>query len=591
MAAIKKKTAKEVVQDKADKILEGVAIWTGFYRNNPHRFAKEFLNLRLKLFQQILLYAMMHNNYMIYLAARGQGKTWLIAVFCVIRCILFPGTKIVITAGVKSQAAEVISKIKDDLMKNYQWGSANLCNEISDCKVSQNDASCEFKNGSWIKIKTSNDNARSARANILITDEFRMVDLFIINTVLRRFLTAPRTPGYLSKPEYKHLIERNKEIYASSCWYTSHWMMKKIQSYFINMMNNRKYFVCSMPYQISILEGLLSREQIEDEMSEDDFDPMVFLMEMEALMYGDSDGNFFTYDDISKRRKIKNGFFPLELYQKKDIPIPRLSSGEERILSVDVALMSSRRNANDASSLVINSAIPISDIDYTSNIVYMQNYEGLTTDELGIIVMRTFYKYRCTQLVIDTQGQGIGVFDFVIKDQYDPLTGETYAALNCCNDEEMASRCKVKDAKKVIWSIKAGSSFNNEMCILLRNGFKNGKINLLVQEIEGEDYIKNKVKGFNRLSPKEQSMYKIPYVQTSLMINELINLDHEVKDGKIKIKEKSGMRKDRYSSLGYNYWVLNQIMRNKKPKTNNSKNIADILASYTKKAKKIGAFN
>ena len=71
MAAIKKKTAKEVVQDKADRILEGVATWTGFYRNNPHRFAKEFLNLKLKLFQQILLYAMMHNNYMIYLAARG----------------------------------------------------------------------------------------------------------------------------------------------------------------------------------------------------------------------------------------------------------------------------------------------------------------------------------------------------------------------------------------------------------------------------------------------------------------------------------------------------------------------------------------
>lgn len=71
MALNKKKTAKEVVQDKADKILQGVAIWTGFYRNNPHRFAKEFLNLRLKLFQQILLYAMMHNNYMIYLAARG----------------------------------------------------------------------------------------------------------------------------------------------------------------------------------------------------------------------------------------------------------------------------------------------------------------------------------------------------------------------------------------------------------------------------------------------------------------------------------------------------------------------------------------
>lgn len=73
MAAKKKISAQEVVQEKADRILEGVAAWTSFYRANPHRFAKDFLNLRIKLFQMILLYAMMHNNYMIYLAARGQG--------------------------------------------------------------------------------------------------------------------------------------------------------------------------------------------------------------------------------------------------------------------------------------------------------------------------------------------------------------------------------------------------------------------------------------------------------------------------------------------------------------------------------------
>lgn len=583
MAAKKKISAQEVVQEKADRILEGVAVWVSYFRSNPHRFAKDFLNLRLKLFQKILLYAMMHNNYMIYLAARGQGKTWLIAVFCVIRCILYPGTKVVITAGVKSQAAEVIAKIKDDLCKNYQWGSSNLNNEISDIKNGQNDAYCEFKNGSWIKIKTSNDNARSARANILITDEYRMVDLDIINTVLRRFLTAPRTPGYLSKPEYKHLIERNKEIYASSCWYASHWSFEKVKAYFVNMMAGKKYFVCSLPYQISILEGLLSREQIEDEVSETDFDPIKFLMEMEAVFYSDTDGNFFSYSDISQRRKLKNSFLPLELYQTRDMAIPKLAAGEERILSVDVALMSSKKNANDASALIINSSIPTSATEYMSNIVYIENHEGLTTDELGLIVMRTFYEYKCTQLVVDTNGIGLGVYDFIIKDQYDSQTGKTYKALTCCNDEEMASRCKVKDAKKVVWSVKATAAFNNEICILLRSGFQNGKINLLIHEFEGEDAIKTKIKGFVKLSPREQAMYKIPYIQTSLMINELVNLEHEIKNGNIKISEKSGMRKDRYSSLAYNYWVINQIMRKKKPKKS-SDNLASLLASQMKKS-------
>lgn len=587
MASKRKLSFKEVAQDKANRIMEGVAYWTAFYRKNPQRFAKEFLNLRLKLFQKILLYAMMNNNYVMYLAARGQGKTFLIAVFCVIRCILFPNTKIVVTAGVKSQAAEVIAKIKDDLCKNYQWGSSNLWNEIEDIRYGQNDAYCMFKNGSWIKIKTSNDNARSARANILITDEFRLVDLLTINTVLRRFLTTPRQAGYLSKPEYSHLIERNKEIYASSCWYASHWMMGKIKSYFTNMMTGtKKYFICSLPYQVSILEGLLSKEQIEDEMSEDDFDAITFSMEMESLMYSDNDGNFFTYNDLSKRRKIKNCFYPLELYLSKNIAIPKLSSGEERILSVDVALMAStKRKKNDASSLCINSAIPVSDVEYINNIVYFENHEGLTTDELGIIVMRTFYEYKCTQLVLDTQGLGIGVYDFIIKDQYDSLTGNTYKALTCCNDEDMKKRCKIKDAKEVVWSVKANGNFNNEMCLLLRSGFQNGKINLPVHDVEGNEFVKQQIKGFNKMSPREQVMYKIAYTQTTYMINELINLEYEIKAGNVKISERSGMRKDRYSSLGYNYWCINQIIRKKKPK-NKNKNIADLLAAQTKTSSK-----
>ena len=85
--------------------------------------------------------------------------------------------------------------------------------------------------------------------------------------------------------------------------------------------------------------------------------------------------------------------------------IPDLAFNERRILSVDVALLASKKHDNDAAALIINSAIPISDTQYSSNIVYCDTYEGLTTDELGIIVMRTFYEYKCTDLVIDTNGR------------------------------------------------------------------------------------------------------------------------------------------------------------------------------------------
>lgn len=216
--AKRKKSEKELANEKSARIMDGVAAWTSFFRSNPQRFVAEYLNVKLKLFQKILLYAMMHNDFFCYIAARGQGKTWLTALFCIVRCILFPRTKICIASSTRTQANEVLSKIEDDFMKNYGWGSANLRREITFHTVGINKAVIEFANGSWIKVVTASDSGRGSRANVLLVDEFRMVDKNTIDTVLRRFLTAPRQPGYLSDPRYSNLMERNKEIYMSSAW-------------------------------------------------------------------------------------------------------------------------------------------------------------------------------------------------------------------------------------------------------------------------------------------------------------------------------------------------------------------------------------
>lgn len=554
----RKLTEKEVANQKSERLMNGIAYWTSFYRYNPQRFCVDYLNIRLKLFQKILLYAMMINNYFMYIASRGQGKTWLTALFCVVRCILFPGTKICIASATRPQANEVLLKITDDFCKNYGWGSENLNNEILYKSVGQNNAVIEFKNGSWIRVVTAKDSGRGARANILIVDEFRMVELSVINTVLRKFLTAPRTPRYLDKKEYSHLVERNKEIYMSSAWYKSHWSFEKAKAYVVNFLDqNKKYFICGLPYQIAIKENLLQKEQVEDEFSEQDFDQTTFDMEMGCMWFGDTDGSFFTFDDLSKCRKIKTPMHPLFFKNNK---LPELITNERRIMSVDIALMgSSKTKNNDASSILINSALPTDNNEYISNIVFLENYEGLTTDELGIIVMRLFYKYKCTDLVLDTNGAGLGVYDFVIKNQVDPESGNICKAMTCLNDKDMAKRCKVENANKCIWSIKATASFNNEMCIMLRSGIRNGKINLLISEFEAEEILKDKIKNYQKMDPFSQIKFKNQYIQTTLLIYELINLQHKVEGTNIKIKEKSGMRKDRYSSLAYNYHVLRKL--------------------------------
>ena len=132
----------------------------------------------------------------------------------------------------------------------------------------------------------------------------------------------------------------------------------------------------------------------------------------------------------------------------------------------------------------------------------------------------------------------------------------------------MAIRCKVKDANKVVWSVKASASFNNEICVLLRTGIQNGKISFLVSEQDCEDEIVKTYKAYSKLSPTDQAYIKMPYLQTTMAEYELIKLDHEIKNGNIKVKEQSGMRKDRYSSIAYNYWCACQLELKLRPKQN-----------------------
>ena len=568
------KTQTEIEKDKQQKIMETVAWRAGYYRNNPHRYVIDVLGLSLKWFQQILLWCMMHYNFVMYLAARGQGKTYLTALFCCVRCILFPGTKIVVSSGTLKQANEVLLKIQDDFMKQ----SSILRSEIEKCNIGQNDASIYFKNGSWIKTRTSSENSRSARANCIVVDEFRMVDETVINTVLRKFLTSPRQPKYLQKPEYAHMQERNKEIYMSSAYFKSSWAYRKAQSYTLNFFDDtKKYFICGLPYQVSVREGLLSRSQLEDEMSEADYNELVQQMEMECLWFGDTDGSLFKFDELTARRRLRKAFPPLSFCNDK-ITIPKLTATGKRILSIDVALMqSTKKKKNDASAIFINDLIQVNDTAYQSNFVYGETFEGLKTDELGMIVMKYFYEYQCTDLVLDTNGIGLGVYDFITKDQICQENGKRYQAMTCINDKDMAERCKVRDANKVVWSVKANANFNNEICVLLRNGIQNGKINFLIPEQDADSSLKETYKGYFKMSPTEQAKLKMSYIQTTFAVYELIKLDHEVKNGNIKVKEVEGMRKDRYSSIAYSYWCACQLELKLKPKTQNTQSLVSKL--------------
>lgn len=64
------KTIQEIEQSKSEKIMNTIAMKAAYYRSNPHR-ACELINVRLKWFQKIILWAMFYFNYSMYFASRG----------------------------------------------------------------------------------------------------------------------------------------------------------------------------------------------------------------------------------------------------------------------------------------------------------------------------------------------------------------------------------------------------------------------------------------------------------------------------------------------------------------------------------------
>lgn len=567
------KTDKEIAQDKSEVVMNIIAERCAYYRANPHRFVEEFLGIKLKLFQKILLWAMMCSDAFYFIAARSLGKTWLLALFAIVRCILYPGTKIIACSYTFKQGREIILKITDDFMQK----SPLLRNEISRTSTGQNDCYVYFKNGSWMRVVIAGESSRGARSNILIIDESRLVPQKVVDTILMPMNGTPRQPGYLNKPEYAHLQEMNKVFYLSSAFYSASEMYEKVKAYTANMLDpSLKYFVCDLPYMLSIKEGLLMRQQIVNEMSEATFSEINFTMERMGIFWGSADNSLFDYATLEKCRILNNALFGLDYYRIHKKQVPDKQRDEMRVLSVDVALLASKKHDNDASSIMIHSGKLTSTNDYMDNVIFIDSAEGLTTEELGLLIMRDFYQYDCDYIALDTTGVGMPIADYLMADRYDPVYSQTYGALNICNAPDLAERCKVKNAPKVIFSLKANSKSNNDMTLALRAGLQNGYINLLVSEYVGDTYI-NSIRGTGKMTDEEKVYMRMPYLQTTFLINELVNLTYDSSGGFIKVKEKYGMRKDRYSSLMYGYYVLQELSKRRKPQSEESNELLNKL--------------
>ena len=550
---------------KSEKLMQGIEEWASFYRTRPDIFVEDYLGITLKPFQKILLYVMIHYNYTMFFASRGLGKSFLTALYCVVRCILYPGTKIVIAAKTKEQAMNLVAEKIPELMQISETGMIER--EIDgSIKTSMNtpDPNVFFLNGSWIKVVPATQNARSKRANLLILDEFRMIDPLIYRNVLRRFLAVSRQPRFLQKPEYKNnpeFKERNQEIFLSSAWYKFNWSYNRYSVFLKAMIDLKKYFVCGLPYQFAIKEGLTDAEQLIDELSEEDIDEIGWLMEMDCLFFGESEKAYFKTEELKDVEKILFPFYKKELKEKiknkEMIDSYKKEADEIRILSCDIALLGG--DANDSSVFTLISAKKNrTGTKYKRNVMNIESYSGMHPEQQALLIRRFFNDFECDYIILDRQGNGISVYGYLCRKLFDnerKIEYMPFYSMNEKDDPKLVAYHTEEEYEQKIYTVSPTEEFNHDIALDLKGRIINKQLQLLVPREDARDFF-NRESWYNKLTPEEKVDFMLPYFQTNLLQNEMVLLERTDHPKYIKLKEQPGKRKDRYSSLAYgNYFI------------------------------------
>jgi hypothetical protein len=172
----------------------------------PRFFAstcKLLFNIELHPIQVAILEEFWAKPFPMFIASRGFGKSFLMALYCTLRCILQPGTKIVVVGAAFRQ-----SKLVFEYMENI-WRSSPILRSIftgNDDGPRRDVDRCTMRFGdSWTVAIPMGDGSkiRGLRAHIIIADEFASISPDIYETVVSGFAAVSATPIQNVKEEAK----------------------------------------------------------------------------------------------------------------------------------------------------------------------------------------------------------------------------------------------------------------------------------------------------------------------------------------------------------------------------------------------------
>jgi hypothetical protein len=168
--------------------------------------------LKLQPFQMVLLDGLWTKKFPMMLASRGAGKTFILALYCILRAMLMPGSKIVIV-GAGFRQAKLVFKYIEEL-----YNASPLIQEAVGAgerpKYGSDAATLQVGLSSITAIPIGDgDKIRGLRATILIADEFAAIPEEIFDIVIAPFTAVHANPA--ERAEIMKFIRKLQELGTS----------------------------------------------------------------------------------------------------------------------------------------------------------------------------------------------------------------------------------------------------------------------------------------------------------------------------------------------------------------------------------------
>ena len=553
-------------EERVDAILPIVRRYVAFWREYPDLFVdfmvrgntteKKDGEFRFYFYQRVFLRTVMRYQYVYAVFPRAYSKSFLTVMSMMIRCILYPDAHLFVTSGGKEQGGSILSSKVTEICKLIPSFNREIDWRRGKTQIGKDNVKYVFKNGSTLDNLAARETSRGQRRHGGTMEECVGINDDILREVIIPVMAVSRRAKDGTVNEKEPL--NKSQVYITTAGYKGTYPYDRLVGMLVRMvMQPERCMVLGGTWRTPGAMGLQSKTFIKDQKEEGTYNEASFEREYESVWSGSTEDAFFNAEAFDRNRVLNQPEYEYS---------GRSAKTASYVISVDVG-----RKGCD-SVVCIFKVTPHAQGAAIKTLVNMYTMTDEHMEDQAIKIKKLYYKYNASRIVLDGNGLGIGLVDYMVKPQIDPDTTEVIPDFGIYNDEEQYYKKYRTPSTELdaIYIIKANAPINTEAHVNARTQLSSGKVKFLIDERLAKNKLLATKVGQN-MSPEERANYLKPFTLTSILKEEMMNLREENEGVNIILKQANkGIRKDKFSSFEYGlyYIKLEEDIKKKKKRFN-----------------------